>query len=203
MRQSGLDFEQLPLSSEINTASESSQSIGPEFRSATMFASSDGMGKGPQLYLAGSHANPTQAQEGDWVTKMTAPSGRNIFALSKSVGPLGWLERMLLESSTWRSTECLPIWRASATPQGRLIFQLAPLERRTKEGGFSLLPTPQASDNRNRGTLGRTPSVTRRMQNGKQLMLSMLFDGEMCPHCVEKMMGFPAGWSGLKPSETR
>jgi hypothetical protein len=74
-------------------------------------------------------------------------------------------------------------------------FELPTWGRRTPEIGFGLLPTPQASDNRNRGTLGRTPAVTRRAEAGKQLMLSMLFDGAPCPHCVESMMGFPAGWT--------
>ena len=63
--------------------------------------------------------------------------------------------------------------------------------------GFGLLPTPQASDNRNRGTYGKTPAITRRVAIGKQLMLSMLFDGAPCPHCVENMMGLTASWTRL------
>lgn len=60
--------------------------------------------------------------------------------------------------------------------------------------GYGGLPTPNASDNRNRGSLGRTPSVTRRKHLGKQIGLSMLFDGMPCPSCVAAMMGYPSEW---------
>lgn len=91
-------------------------------------------------------------------------------------------------SGTW------PRWGMMRTGDAWTLPMSVP---RTSEAGYSLLPTPQASDNRNRGTLGRTPAVNRRVEIGKQLMLSMLFDGAPCPCCVESMMGFPIGWTDL------
>jgi len=62
-------------------------------------------------------------------------------------------------------------------------------------------PTPQASDNRNRGTT-QTPAIARRIDAGKQVMLSMCMDGPLNPTWVEWLMGWPLGWSDLKPLET-
>jgi hypothetical protein len=52
---------------------------------------------------------------------------------------------MLLESSTWNSTECYLTWKASATPHGRLLFQLVPSAQSIGETEFGLWPTPTAS----------------------------------------------------------
>lgn len=62
-------------------------------------------------------------------------------------------------------------------------------------------PTPQASDNRNRGTT-QTPAIARRIDAGKQVMLSMCMDGPLNPTWVEWLMGWPLGWTDLRPLET-
>ncbi len=59
-----------------------------------------------------------------------------------------------------------------------------------------LLPTPSASDNRDRG--GPTnPCVQKRIQNGKQVGLTMMIDGQLNPRFVAEMMGFPENWTEL------
>lgn len=93
-------------------------------------------------FLASHLASPA-SNEG---REITVISGRKCSALSNNHGPLGCLEKMLLESSAWRSTECSLIWKPSATPAGRLLFQLVPSMLRTHETGFGLLPTPQCMD---------------------------------------------------------
>jgi hypothetical protein len=65
-------------------------------------------------------------------------------------------------------------------------------------------PTPSASDNRDRGNRS-TPAIKRRIEKGKQVMLSMSVSdtsGALNPTWVEWLMGFPLGWTDLKPSET-
>jgi hypothetical protein len=62
-------------------------------------------------------------------------------------------------------------------------------------------PTPQASDNRNRGTT-QTPAIARRIDAGKQVMLSMCMDGPLNPTWTEWLMGWPLGWTDLRPLET-
>ena len=76
-------------------------------------------------------------------------SGRKCLDLSKSVGRLGLLEKTLLESSNWAWTKYSLTWRTKATPQGRLIFQLARLAPRTsgKESGLLHTPTTWATPN--------------------------------------------------------
>ena len=64
-------------------------------------------------------------------------------------------------------------------------------------------PTPQASDHRDRGNLSN-PSIQRRLKIGKQLNLSMvvhLTSGQLNPMWVEWLMGWPIGWTDLKPLE--
>ena len=64
--------------------------------------------------------------------KMTVTSGRSCLELSKNSGVLGLLEKMLLGSSTWRSTRRYLTWKAPATKQGRLYFRLVPSAPRIK-----------------------------------------------------------------------
>jgi hypothetical protein len=59
--------------------------------------------------------------------------------------------------------------------------------------------TPSASDNRDRGNR-LTPAIKRRIEKGKQVMLSMSVSetsGALNPTWVEWLMGFPLGWTDL------
>jgi hypothetical protein len=65
-------------------------------------------------------------------------------------------------------------------------------------------PTPMASDNRDRGNLS-SPSVQRRLKIGKQVSLGQSVSqvsGRLNPTWVEWLMGWPLGWTDLKPLET-
>ena len=189
------------------------------------------------LFAADTHASPLAAQENGVAQKMTAISGLKCLGLSKNSGPLGSLEKMLLGTSIWGSTKCSLTWKQRATPQGRLLFQLAPSMLTTDETEFGLWrtpaadqggtpkallegktmrpsghkiqirlqdqvkmwPTPNASDDRDRGHLGM-PSIQRRKDKGKQLNLSMVVSdqsGALNPTWVEWLMGFPEGHTDL------
>jgi len=66
-----------------------------------------------------------------------------------------------------------------------------------------MFPTPQASDNRDRGNMSN-PSIQRRLAIGKQIMLSQSVhptSGQLNPMWVEWLMGWPLGWTDLKPLE--
>ena len=56
-----------------------------------------------------------------------------------------------------------------------------------------LLPTPTASDNRDRGG-PQTGAIQRRIRLGKQVGLTMLVHGHLNPLFVAEMMGFPDHW---------
>jgi hypothetical protein len=65
-------------------------------------------------------------------------------------------------------------------------------------------PTPQASDNRDRGNMSN-PSIQRRVAIGKQIMLSQSVhptSGNLNPPFPEWLMGWPLGWTDLKPLAT-
>jgi hypothetical protein len=59
-----------------------------------------------------------------------------------------------------------------------------------------LIPTPTASDNRNRGN-PQDPCVKNRLEKGKQVGLTMMVDGLLNPQFVMEMMGFPNDWTLL------
>jgi len=64
-------------------------------------------------------------------------------------------------------------------------------------------PTPQASDNRDRGNMS-DPAIQRRLEIGKQVGLSMAVKdgpggGSLNPTWVEWLMGWPVSWSSLTP----
>jgi len=92
-------------------------------------------------FLANLSATPGSAE----AREMTVRSGRKCSALSRRQDPLGCLERMLLESSEWNSTLCYLTWKESATPAGRLLFQLVPWTQSTDETESGLWRTPDAS----------------------------------------------------------
>ena len=81
----------------------------------------------------------------------TVISGQKCLELSMSSGPLGLLEKTLLESSTWRSTRCYLTWKTRDTKQGRLLFRLAVSMPRTGGTDAPSWPTPTASDWKCRG----------------------------------------------------
>ena len=107
---------------------------------------------------ANSRSNPTLFAEDSLVSHSpklenslpkTTPvtSGRKCLDLSGNAGPLGFVEKTLLGSSNWAWTKYSLTWKAKATPQGRLIYQLARLAPRTSDNGSGSLHTPTATAN--------------------------------------------------------
>ena len=85
---------------------------------------------------------------------MTVTSGQKCLELSMSSGPLGLLEKTLLESSIWRSTRCYLTWKTKDTKQGRLLFRLAASTPSTGGTDAPLWPTPKATDYKGSGPRG-------------------------------------------------
>ena len=66
---------------------------------------------------------------------------------------------------------------------------------------IKMWPTPQSADDRDRGDLSM-PCIQRRVELGKQLMLTMVAKepgqtGQLNPEWVECLMGFPMGWTDI------
>ncbi len=126
------------------------------------------------LFAAASHASHSATQESETEQQMTAISGRRCYGLFEKLDRPGLLAKTLLASCRWTaglySRKYALRWKMKATPLNRLLFQLAPLERHTEEIGFGLLPTPNATDDRDRGA-NNSPSTLRRKEKGKQIGL--------------------------------
>lgn len=113
----------------------------------------------------GSPANRSVVPGSDKARKMTVTSGRKCLESCGSSDPLGCLERMLLESSTWNSNLVVLTWKVKGIPSGRSLFQLAGSEPCTGEIGSLLWPTPKAEERggyqRDRGVKGKErPTLT-------------------------------------------
>ena len=117
--------------------------------------------------------------------KMTATSGLKYEPLLKQSDPIGAFSKTFMVTSSWDSTRCYLIWKPLATPQGRLLFQLAVSMLPTNETESGLLHTPTAKGNqdapsmrdRDRGSWWATPNTmdhlpqrseesTKKMQEG-------------------------------------
>lgn len=156
------------------------------------------------LFPADSHASRSQKPGSAEARKMTATSGLRCCELSKSCGRLGCLERMLLTSSIWHSTMCFLTWRLRATKQGRLWFQLAASELRTKDTDLQSWPTPTAMDAKRwlAKRYRKDATGTRSMLLSQKVNYLAGGAGPLNPEWVEWLMGFPIGWTELSVSET-
>ena len=102
-------------------------------------------------------ANLSPSQVEKKVKKIRDTSGQSILDLSKNVGQLGLLEKMLVDTLNSVSTPLSRTWRVKTTPLGRLVFQLRASVPTTKEKESGLWRTPDAHS-------GRGPSSEERMK---------------------------------------
>jgi hypothetical protein len=118
-----------------------------------------------------------------------------------------WEQRML--EQTIRETESglsQQMWPTPTAHNAKEKGYPAEFNRMTQGLGTVVkkFPTPQASDNRDRGNMSN-PSIQRRVVKGKQIMLSQSVhptSGQLNPTWVEWLMGWPLGWTDLKPLAT-
>ena len=126
--------------------------------------------------------------------KKVATSGRKCLKLLNKQDPLGLFAKMLLVTLPWDSTKCYLEWKIKATPQGRLIFQLAVKMHPTLDKESGLLHTPTATANQ------MTPSMIARdagSWGNNELTMLMEYIGTRNPIFVEWLMGYPEGWTDL------
>lgn len=90
------------------------------------------------LFPEDSRANLSPLPGSSEARKMTAISGQRWLGLSKNSGPLGLLEKMLLESLRWHSPIFYLKWKPVDIGQGHFLFQLALSEPDTGVTGWQL-----------------------------------------------------------------
>jgi hypothetical protein len=187
---------------------------------------------------ANSRSNPTLFAEDSLVSHSpklenslpkTTPvtSGRKCLDLSGNAGPLGFVEKTLLGSSNWAWTKYSLTWKAKATPQGRLIYQLARLAPRTSDNGSGLLHTPTATANQTSPSMepgnwvsGLWPTPTTPTGGGERSgdrsgtgslnymarsgqLTGPKITGSLNPQWVAWLMGYPTEYLSCVPWATR
>jgi len=205
------------------------ESIGPKSRS-TMMSEPSTLKATSTSSQGAIHASPSPLPGSKKAQRMTATSGRRCFKLLSTKDPAGSWLKTLLVTSQWASTKCCLTWKAKATPRGRLLFQLAPSMPRTDEIASGLWPTPHANCHTGAGSHGdggdniqtvvrMWPTPTTRDHKGANsdkhlakarghhdqlpnaVKMAGHKDGQLNPTWVEWLMGFPTGWTDLKPWE--
>ena len=111
------------------------------------------------LFPADSPASRSPLPGSKEARKMTATSGQKWLGLSKNSGPLGLLEKMLLESLEWHSPIFYLSWKPVDIGQGHFLFQLALSEPDTGDTGSPLWPTPTQNGNYNRPGVSKTSGM--------------------------------------------
>lgn len=96
------------------------------------------------LFQGASPASHSPLPGSSEAKKMTVTSGQKCLESYGSCGPIGLLEKMLLGSSKWHSTQRYLTWKKKDTPQGHLYFQLAVSVPHIKDTGSQSWPTPNA-----------------------------------------------------------
>jgi hypothetical protein len=191
--------EPSPSAKSSPTAGQCFASIGLTCPSSRMCVTCAPSTSGQLTLFAGdTPASPSASPGSEQARRMTATSGQNLRGLCESYGRLGYLQRMLLGTSAWGSTKCFLTWKASATPAGRSLFQLVPLEPTTDATGSGLLPTLTARDFKSDTCSPEFRAKRDALKTGKTLPWTLR--GLLNPTWCEWFMGFPVGHTALEPS---
>ena len=179
----------------MNTQAKHSSAIGLKSRILVMCEMSEA--SQPTLSLEESRANHTPPLENNSAQTTLALSGLKCCESSERETPLGYLSKMLLASSAWRSTRCVLTWKRKATKRGRIYYQLAASARGTNALAAGLWRTVTAGDGTHnhcqapahkRGTVPLMLTVQLQIVEGKTR-------GWLNPEWTEWYMGYPAKWT--------
>jgi hypothetical protein len=169
---------------------------------STRYNSPDGLRIG-LCGLGVARASRSAPQASGWEQRIPATYGQSFDASSPSAVLQRSLENKLPQVMRGLGSPLYALtWRRLAMPSGPPVCLLRASVLRTSDTGYIGVPTPLASDWKDRGTWGRGDAIARRIRLGKQIGLSMLFDGKSCPSCVAGMMGFPEQWPTTQPRPT-
>ncbi len=150
------------------------------------------------LFRAGFHVKTSQPQEKEMDLMENDQECGNTWR--------GWLAKYNPDTSLWKTPQCslleeeqelleiLPRW--GMTVNG-LLWELPTLEPITKETEFGLLPTPVRSDWKGTSRKSKFDNRARQYQawdDGTEA--STLYPN---PLAYEALMGWPLGWTDLKP----
>lgn len=165
------------------------------------------------LLREGIRASHLAQQESEKEQMTPATSGLKCLESYNRQDRLGLCVKMLLVTSAWVSMRCWLTWKVSATPDKRLLFRLVQKTRHTNESGYGLFSTPtalmptEATDPVERIFKLKSGRLRKASKKGTTGSLNWsqerLHLGELpTPELCESWMGYPIGWTEIKPSET-
>ena len=143
------------------------------------------------------HANHSQSRDLGKEKKMNATSGRTSLELLHSKDPLGSFAKTFMVTLPWVSTKCSLTWKAKATPQGRLLFQLVPKMHPTEETDSGLSQEMWATPNTMDHLPPRSEEATKKMQEGHRKGRSRPSNlREQVDEQTMKLWPTPNAWDG-------
>jgi len=144
-----------------------------------------------------------------FLAKTSAPQERalELTASDQGCGTTwrGWLAKYDHATSSWKtaqcslagdSTECLATFPRLGMTRGGLLWGLPKSERHTSANASGLWRTPSASVVEPKSTVVK---LTGRKPSDPQVGLADQVGGKLNPQWVEWIMGWPLGWTDLKP----
>lgn len=200
------DMNQFALSNGIPTVAKSYESEPPKdgfpvcMCSRETFENSTGC-RGPEKLTAWLVAS--RAKTFPWLEKAKESMGNVPDFGERWPESLAKFDRV---TSSWKTAqyslagglaEYSETWPRSGSMRNGIVFRRAKSGRHTHAKGCSFWPTPRASDGDGSGLLHRTCKG-----NLRDAVRRRFGKGPMNPEFSEWLMGFPKGYTALRPSET-
>src|SRR4030042_1700153 len=180
----------------MTTARKSSKRIGPKSPSSPIFGTSSGMGQLPCLLVdrpvnEQALRRPYREKEPG---KHSGPKWPELYAICDQLG----LSLSNPPETRGGKIKLRYLWRALAIVLPDLNERLLIVARLIRASECSLLPTPVASDStRSPGSENRP-----RLKKSRGLRLQEELGARPGPEIVERIMGYPIGWTESRLSET-
>ena len=141
-------------------------------------------------------ASPPALPAQEPASSTTDGCGQNSSNVAGELAPPGSWQKTLLESLAYNlsaSSGSLGKWKRWDTKSCPLSLVLMTWERRTVDRGYSLWPTPTASDAKRRSSEAANGKLQRGAHTGWSLVDVTGFSPH--PEFIEWLMGFPIGWT--------
>ena len=172
------------------------------------------------LCMEDTHASHLAPLASSVEQQTNATCGPQCSGSCKLCDPLGWLEKMLLDTLPSGLMKSYGTWKPKATPLGRFVSRLVVSGRDINANGYSLLPTAltaydgrtlaaweaakaRAKEKQASGAYGKGCGAPGMMDLQRAVSLMDGSSGRLNPDWTEWFMGFPVGWTDIGQSETR
>jgi len=151
--------------------------------------------------MVDTRANLLASQGRDEAMTTIGTCGHTCSELCAKESRIGWLVRMLEATLPLDSMPFVMTWKRQVTKQGRSFSRLSVSARTISESGFLLLPTPRAMPGNFSRVNGKIYETSLQSMARRGVLAET--PGDLHPEFLEWLMGFPIGWTELKPLATQ